>query len=107
MEGVLLVETLTLRALQEEKAPELTFGELLRYISLWFLMATTAGLNHGEFWSGQKRDEHARPCPYNFRRYMSHRRFDMITQSLRFTSVAALTYTDRFWEVRSMLSKWN
>ena len=105
MEDVLLAETS--KALQEEKAPELTFGELLRYIGLWLLMATCAGFNHDEFWSGRKRDERTRPCPYNFRQFMSHRRFDAITRCLRFTSAKAPSYPDRIWEVRQMISEWN
>eukprot|EP00986_Skeletonema_menzelii_P014601 scaffold9796_cov108-Skeletonema_menzelii.AAC.1 len=38
---------------------------------------------------------------------MSKYRFDCITRELRFTSAAAPSYRDRFWEVREMITAWN
>ena len=64
LRDVLLYQTSA--ALMEEGNPPLTFGELIRYIGLWLLMATCSGWTLDDFFSTKKRDERHRPCPYNF-----------------------------------------
>jgi len=105
MKNVLLKKTSD--ALKDDGQDELTFGELLRYIGLWLLMATCSGWTHDDYWSPEPFDEKHRPCPYNFRAYMSRSRFEAITRELRFTDKDAPPYLDKFWEVRQMIKEWN
>ena len=39
--------------------------------------------------------------------YMSHTRFELILQHIKYTEINPPTYKDRFWEVREMLEEWN
>ena len=39
--------------------------------------------------------------------YMSHTRFELILQHIKYTKLNPPTYKDRFWEVCEMLDKWN
>ena len=47
------------------------------------------------------------PCPYNFKGYMSKRRFMAITKCLIFTDAISPAYHDKFWQVRQMIWAWN
>ena len=38
---------------------------------------------------------------------MSHTRFELILQHIKYTKINPPTYKDRFWEVREMLEGWN
>eukprot|EP00804_Cyclotella_cryptica_P001269 CCRYP_012764-RA/>CCRYP_012764-RA protein AED:0.37 eAED:0.03 QI:0/0/0/0.5/1/1/4/0/472 len=87
---------------------ELRWGELLRYLGLWFLMASVGGgYKKTDFWSTLPFNERTNSCPYNFRKYMSLKRFDAITAALSFTDASKPTYRDKFWEVRQLIVEWN
>ena len=87
---------------------ELSWGELLRYLGLWFQMSSVGGgYKKTDFWSTLPFDERTNPCPYNFRKYMSMKRFDAITAALSFTAASKPTYRDKFWEVRQLIVEWN
>ena len=61
-------------------------GEFLRYLGLRFRMASVGGgFNLEDFWSTLPFNEESNPCPYNFRKYMSLKRFREITAALKFT----------------------
>ncbi len=70
-------------------------------------MATCSGWSRNDFSSSK--DYHARTnaCPYNFKDFMSKKRFSTITRELRLTNNAPPTYRDRFWEVREIIKSWN
>ena len=84
----------------------LTFGELLRFIGIWFFMATTAGFGRREFWS--EREISIRTgAPYRLKHWMSCDRFEEILSALTYTDEPAPPYSDKFWQVRQMISQWN
>ncbi len=97
----------TSNALVLEKMSPLTDGEFLRYIGLWFLMATVSGFSRTDYWSTENFDEKTNPRPFHFAPLMSKRRFDAITRELRFTSKNSPNFVDRIWEVREMIVEWN
>ena len=83
-------------------------GELIRYIGLWFRMSTVgSGFSRRDYWSTRDFDEELNPCPYNFRKYMSLKRFKEITAALSLTDHQKPTYLDKFWEVCQMISELN
>lgn len=98
---------MTNKSLATQGEAEVTLGELLRYLGLWMLMATVGGFSRDDFWSDSVHDEEDKPCPYNFKKYMTQRRFRLITEHLRFTDVTPPTYKDKFWQVRQMIKEWN
>ena len=87
--------------------PPLSFGEMLRYIGLWLLMATCSGWRKEQFWSEEAYDQETNSCPYRFNQYMSKRRFDGITRELRLTNVVPPVFVDKFWQVRQMIAEFN
>jgi hypothetical protein len=51
---------------------EMTWGELIRYLGLWFLMSSVGGgFKKSDFWSTFPFDKRENPCPYNFCKFMS------------------------------------
>ncbi len=44
----------------------LKHGDFLRYISLWFLMATCSGCTQSKFWGKAPYNPCSNPCPYQF-----------------------------------------
>jgi len=100
-EKVILVETN--KAIQ---GPPVTFGEFLQFIGIWLYMATTAGFNRAEWFSGKKIDRwDGAPCRFND--IMSGRRFDAIIAALRFTAIPFPPFQDKFHEVRELIRAWN
>ncbi len=63
------------------------------------------GYSTDAFWQGS--DEVENPCPYLLKKYMSRKRFKIITRELRFTDCNKPPFLDRFWEVRQMVIEWN
>jgi hypothetical protein len=65
------------------------------------------GCKKKDFWSTLPFDERTNPCPYNFRKKMSSKRFDAIMVALSLIDVNKPTYRDKFWEVRQLTAEWN
>ena len=85
----------------------ITWGELLVYIGLWFLMASTAtGCDRRSYWDNSPTNPW-NGAPYRFNEYMSLTRFDYITKILTFHSPPFPEYTDKFHEVRELLQSYN
>jgi len=89
-----------------ELEPELKYGEFIKWLGLWFLMATTSVQNRRSFWSVKPPDNFD-ITQLRFNEYMSRNRFENIRAALSFTNVEPPTYLDRFWEVRQLLDEWN
>ena len=83
-----------------------TYGEFLRWLGLWFLMATVIGPSRDAFFSNQPVDEYSE-APFRLSHYMSRRRFDKILHALRFPRSDPPAYIDRFWEVQELIVEWN
>ena len=89
-----------------------TFGELLHYLGLRLLMATTSGWTTDQFWdytdASTPHNQEAGLCPYNFWAFMLMHRFKTIMQFLMFMDAATPTlFVDKFWEVHQMIKAWN
>jgi len=87
-------------------APQLQYGEFVKWIRIWFLMATTNADNRRDFWS-QKPVNMYSSAPFHLHDIMSRNRFEQILSVLTFTDMEPPPYLDRFWEVRQMLDEWN
>jgi hypothetical protein len=84
----------------------LTYGELLRWIGIWFLMATTQGTKRHDFWSVAPTNIFDN-ASFRLNHLMSRDRFDSILKPLGYTICPAPDYPDRFHEVREMIEAWN
>ena len=84
---------------------KLTYGEFLRWLGLWFLMATIIGLQRHEFWS-QSPTSAFEGAPLCLGVYMGQIRFVDILSTLQFTDSQPPAYLDKFWEVRQMVKAW-
>ena len=84
----------------------MSYGELLHWIGLWTMMSTVAGTDHCSFWSTHDIKIFS-GCFFTLSTYMSHTRFELILQHIKYTNNNPPTYKDRFWEVHEMLEEWN
>ena len=84
----------------------LSYGEFLRWIGIWLLVATLVGPDRTDFWSLSNIDEF-KGAPFRLHEYMSRMWFDAIIKCIFYTSDEPPAYRDCFWEVRQMLDTWN
>jgi hypothetical protein len=101
------LENVILKATNEDigDEPLVTFGELLRFIGIWFFLATTSGHGRREFWSTHPVVPRV-GAPYRCQ-WMTRNRFEAILKALAFTCSEPPSYVDRFWEVRDLITEWN
>ena len=95
----------TSEAMENGEAP-LTYGELLRFLGMWFEMATTHFENRRDFWSLKTVERH-NGAPWRFNDDMSRSRFEKILNALTLTNVTPPSYRDPFWEIRQLVDCWN
>jgi len=62
------------------------YGEFLRWLGLWFLMATLVGPRRRDFWSSAPVDEFE-GSPFRLNRWMSRTRFEAILSAMRYKAV--------------------
>ena len=96
----------TNKRLKAEKHRPVTYGEFLRWLGLWFLMATITGPDRSDFWSLGEVDCFV-GAPMRLGHLMSRKRFEAILKALSYTSRQRPAFRDRFWEVCQMLDAWN
>ena len=75
---------------------KVTVGELLKFIGLWLVMATTEGNKRDDFWSS-KPVSIFEGALYRFNSIMSGRRFNLIVSSLKLTASPPPSFQDRFY----------
>lgn len=102
---VLHINTVMLPLMNDVLQPSVTYGEFLRWLGLWFLMATIQGPARKDFWSTAPIDPWS-PAPFRLSEYMSRRRFDNILEALVLTNERRPTYKDRFWSIRQIVAAW-
>ena len=84
----------------------LTWGEFLRWLGLWFFMATLSGFSRREYFSTVEINNNS-GAPYRLNCWMSKKRFEDILAAISYTSREPPAFVDRFWEVREMLAAFN
>ena len=94
------------KRIQEDKHRPVTYGEFLRWLGLWFLMATITGPDWTALWSMGEVDCFV-GAPMRLGHFMSNKRFEVILKALSCTSCQPPAFRDRFWEVWEMLDAWN
>jgi hypothetical protein len=89
LKNVILAKTS--ECMEYGNSPPLTLGELMQFLGMRLLMSMLQGWSIDEYWCYKplQRLQEEGPCPYNFRTYMSKKRFLLITQSLVFTDAIA------------------
>lgn len=102
LKKVIIPET---RRYMETKEP-LEYGEFLRFLGLWLLMATIQGAQRHEFFKRENLNLFS-GAPFRLNVFMSKNRFDDILQALTYTATPAPTYKDGFHEVRDLIDAWN
>lgn len=85
---------------------EVFYGEFLRWLGLWFLMATIQGPSRIDFW---RKDPISifEGAPFRLGDYMSRNRFDDILKGLEFMSEDPPPYKDKFFRIRDIVKSWN
>ena len=84
----------------------LTYGKLLHWLGLWFLIRTIYGPEHSEFWSHGEIDCLVR-APMRLGAFMSCKQLKVILNALVITTSHPPAFRDHFWEVKNMLQAWN
>jgi hypothetical protein len=82
------------------------FGEFLRFLGIWFYMATFKGFTRDQFWSSESVDEF-NGAPVRFHPWMSTQRFDTILRNLDYTDRPTPAYKDKFHGIRQLIEAWN
>ena len=80
-----------------------TYGEFLRWIGIWFLMATVIGPPREAFFSLKPIDPFL-GAPFRVNEYMSKKRFEKILAAIRYNDTAPPAYKDRFWVLAKIYS---
>lgn len=88
------------------------FGEYMRWIGIWLVLATTEGHKRSAFWRQDVTCEYApdhrfEGAPFRLFDVMSARRFNEILEVHTLFARTFPTYTDRFFHVREFIMAWN
>ncbi len=76
---------------------KITYGELICYIGIWFLIATVDGHSKKSFYmDGEDMDRHFEGAPFTLNDRMTESRFDFITKTLIYNKEQKPTYKDPF-----------
>lgn len=86
------------------EGPEVTLGEMLRWIGIWFYMATFKGFSRGQFWSSKDIDDFE-GAPVRFHAWMSQNRFNKILAALQYTDQEPPAYRDPFHQEEEVLAE--
>ena len=72
---------------------QVTYGEFLRWLGLWFLMSTVIGPSRRAFFSTKETNEFS-DAPFRLHHYRSYKRFTAILDSINYSSRCPVTYKD-------------
>ena len=70
---------------------DVSYGEFLRFLGIWFLMATLQGFQRRDFWSSKTITVYD-GAPYRFGSFMSRIRFEDILRNLKYTNEVPPAY---------------
>jgi hypothetical protein len=102
-EDVLVKET-SLTLVRQAHNP-LSMGELVRFFGCIFFMSCFSGVDRRDFFSSDPISL-ATGAPYRLTQFMPGYRFEQIMSCLTITK-STPDNTDRFWEMRLLISAWN
>ena len=92
--------------LQEDSKPTLSYGEWLRWIGVWFLLATTDGSPKRRcFWESTAPSRFD-GAPFRVNDLMSRDRFEAILYAVKLTDKQPPAQKDCFWEVWDLIAAW-
>jgi Transposase IS4 len=100
-----LKEVLIVKTNKRVGGSPLTYGEFLRWIGLWMVMACHKGYTRRDYWSTSAITMYSGAL-HRFLDLMSRNRFEDILTAISYTTNET-NNEDRFWEVREMLTSWN
>ena len=96
VEGIIIPQTNI--CLRQEKHHPISYGEFLRWLGLWLLMATINGPDRTDFWSLGEVGCFV-GAPLRLGSFMSRKQFEAILKALAITARQPPAFRDRFWEV--------
>jgi hypothetical protein len=102
-ENVIVKETS--RTLVGQALNPLSMGEFVRFLGCIFFMSCFSGVDRRDFFSSDPITL-ATGAPYRLTQFMPGYRFEQIMSCLTITT-STPDDTDRFWEMRSLISEWN
>ena len=79
-------QTILVETNKEIVGEPVQYGEFLRWLGFWFLMATLVGPRRRDFWSSAPVDEFE-GSPFRLNRWMSRTRFEAILSAMRYKAV--------------------
>jgi hypothetical protein len=79
-------QTILVETNKEIVGEPVQYGEFLRWLGLWFLMATLVGPRRRDFWSSMPVDDFE-GAPFRLNRWMSRTRFEAILSAMRYKAV--------------------
>ena len=98
-----VINTILAQMNKEIQGAAVQYGEFLRWLGLWFLLATIQGPSRRDFWSSMPIDPFE-GAPFRLNEWMSRNRFEEILCVLKFTDQTPPTnYVDRFFAVRQLI----
>jgi hypothetical protein len=84
-----------------------SWGEFLRWLGLWHLMASDFGSSRRDYWSVDVTDRFD-GAHFRLDDLMSRNRFEAIMQAIKLTNKPSPPpYKDRFWEIRDLVAAFN
>ena len=100
-----LIIPATNESLREDKLKETTMGEFMRWIGIWFFLATTSGHRRKDYWSNLPPNLEDSLPPYRFHHWMTKQRFDSILCHVSFIRKSKKPkFVDKFKKLSSKIS---
>ena len=101
-----LEEVVLVNINKDHDEAKVTYGELIRWIGIWMLMATITGPQRHEFWQTCDVSLY-NGAPFRLNDLMSRNRFNLILSHIAYNSSDSPPYRDKFWMIRDVISAWN
>jgi Transposase IS4 len=85
---------------------KVSYGEFLRWIGCWYIMATITGPQRHEYWK-QADISIFSGAPFRLSTVMTGKRFKSILCSIEYTTDNPPLYQDKFYRIRGIVDAWN
>jgi Transposase IS4 len=103
---VFITDTMLPQMNERVELGKVNYGEFMRWLGLWFLMATIQGPTRAEFWKKEGISLFS-GAPFRLGEMMTRNRFDDILKSIGFTNQNPPNYVDKFFPIRDLVTAWN